>query len=451
MSKSRTTSPSPKPSSREPSRERARSVEESVTIHLESEEVAFVLGRGGHTKHKLARVSRTRIEVSSGGDVTIYGSPAAQEKAQHYIQLVLAQRTGPVYLDDVERDDLTVLKVPKECAGYITGRGGNSLRSIEEDSGTLMFFALRRGEEQDETERDDKLAHNTEQLAIFGTNAARCHATLKVMSSVEYKIPGHYIEDKTSLKEPITQFDEPDFVIESQPIPENEYSYCVGRMGSTRKKLAYAAECVLEYIGYVAFFAGRPENVACCRNYLQWLQEQRVGAVDVDTEGRTDVSVVTVKASYIGWITGSRGTELRRVEERSHTFIFTDGDRNDRDNTDREERVLVFSTNEECRRRAVHIIEDRIEQKKKNDEYRSTHRDRSPRRHRSPPRGGYGRYDRGGHGRGGYDRGYDRRDNYRRDNYRRDDYRRDDYRRNEPRRDEPRRDEPRRSRERSLR
>lgn len=52
--------------------------------------------------------------------------------------------------------------MPAECAGYITGRNGQSLRSIgnnnfffcwkklktqlvEEETGTLMFFCRRRG------------------------------------------------------------------------------------------------------------------------------------------------------------------------------------------------------------------------------------------------------------------------------------------------------------------
>lgn len=42
---------------------------------------------------------------------------------------------GPV------RPDLTAVDVPEECVGFITGRQGAVLRTLEEEWGTLMFFA----------------------------------------------------------------------------------------------------------------------------------------------------------------------------------------------------------------------------------------------------------------------------------------------------------------------
>ena len=58
----------------------------------------------------------------------------------------MAQRVGPVTIDEnFEDDDLTVILVPSEAVGFVTGSQGNFLRQVEEEWGTLMFFADFRG------------------------------------------------------------------------------------------------------------------------------------------------------------------------------------------------------------------------------------------------------------------------------------------------------------------
>ena len=49
---------------------------------------------------------------------------------------------------DAGDDDLTMLNVPSEAVGFVTGAQGNFLRSIEEEWGTLMFFADFRGRDR---------------------------------------------------------------------------------------------------------------------------------------------------------------------------------------------------------------------------------------------------------------------------------------------------------------
>lgn len=58
----------------------------------------------------------------------------------------MAQRVGPVTIEDTgDDDDLTVIMVPTEAVGFVTGSQGNFLRQVEEEWGTLMFFADFRG------------------------------------------------------------------------------------------------------------------------------------------------------------------------------------------------------------------------------------------------------------------------------------------------------------------
>ena len=49
----------------------------------------------------------------------------------------------------------------------------------------------------------------------------------------------------------------------------------LGARGSTRKKLAAAAGCILEYIGQVAVIAGHKRERRQGRDYLEWLLKQK--------------------------------------------------------------------------------------------------------------------------------------------------------------------------------
>jgi len=391
-----------------------------VIVQMGEHEVAFVLGRGGSTKTKLARVSRCRLEIDSLGKMEIIGKPESREKAKLYISLVLAQRIGPVYIDfATERDDLVTMKVPRDCVGYVTGRNGAALRGIEDEFSCLMFFARDKStqvERADEPFGRGPADRSDEILAIFGDKRSRCGAQLKVMSSIEHKVPKFYVEGD-DLRVPITHFNAEDFVVETQALEEQDFSYALGKMGSTRKKLARAAHCILQYISNIAVFAGTRHEVDCCKQYLKWLMQQRVGGVKVDDKDRTDITVVPVPARVVGFITGARGSNLREVEERSGTFCFTDGDKGQTHSPTTLERVIILSTDPEARKIAERLILERVAIKEHEvtggppsgyrrsrsrspRSYRPRSRSpyrrssRSPPRYRSPPRDSYRERDR---------------------------------------------------------
>merc|ERR1719454_798901 len=100
----------------------------------------------------------------------------------------MAQRTGPVHVtEDYDDGDLTMLLVPQETVGFVTGRAGNFLRTIEEEWGTLMFFCeISKGSHSG--------GKDYEKLAIFGGVRGRRGAELKVLSAVETKKPGYFEE-----------------------------------------------------------------------------------------------------------------------------------------------------------------------------------------------------------------------------------------------------------------
>ena len=67
------------------------------------------------------------------------------------------------------------------------------------------------------------------------------------MSAVETKRPGYFtreVKKHTSDKE--------GFASDTYPMDESELSYALGKDGTTRRKLARASGCIMEYVGQVA-------------------------------------------------------------------------------------------------------------------------------------------------------------------------------------------------------
>lgn len=306
-------------------------------IKITDDDAAFVLGKGGATKRKIARVSGAKLEIvdlksagassgMEGAEIEITGTPAARQRAKDYIGYVLSQRTGPVYIDHtMRRDDLSIVMVPMDCVGYVMGRGGQVLRDMENEWGTLMFFAKKKEDEgKDVAANGEKVQ---EILAIFGTRRSRRGAELKVMSAVEHKMPGHFLEGE-SLRVPLDQpgdGEDDDFDYDVFPFRGDEFSYALGGRGSTRKKIASASNCILEYVGQVAFLAGNERQRRQCRDYLDWLLKQKEGEFHVDVAGRDDVTTVKVPTKSVGYVTGHKGEGLRSVEASTRTFCFTNG------------------------------------------------------------------------------------------------------------------------------
>jgi len=71
------------------------------------------------------------------------------------------------------------------------------------------------------------------------------------MSAVETKRPGYFTRD---VKKHTS--DREGFASDTYPMDESELSYALGKDGTTRRKLARASGCIMEYVGQVAFICG---------------------------------------------------------------------------------------------------------------------------------------------------------------------------------------------------
>eukprot|EP00966_Prymnesium_polylepis_P033688 782911-Prymnesium_polylepis.1 len=82
----------------------------------------------GTTRRKLARASGAIMEYV-GQIAFICGSFEERTRARTYLKWLLKQRNGSVFVEDLrERTDVTIVPVPSEAIGYVTGNRGSSLR-----------------------------------------------------------------------------------------------------------------------------------------------------------------------------------------------------------------------------------------------------------------------------------------------------------------------------------
>ena len=304
-------------------------------IKLTDADAAFILGKGGKTKQKIARVSGAGLELPARSlTLEITGSDEERRLAKKYVECVMAQRVGDVVLDDRDsrfENDCTIVLVPSDCAGFVTGKNGAFLRQVEQEYGTIMFFVHLKSDEG--TRRDG------EKLAIFGPKRGRRGAELKVMAAIESRLPGHLTED---MQEHIS--DSEDWGTDVRRLKMDEMSWALGKKGATRKKLARASNCIVEYVGSVVHMSGTKRERTLAGEYLKWIMDQLVGHVEVDTEIRDDVAVLHIPQDCVGYVTGLKRATLSRIEEEWGAFMLFMDRKEDTHRQKEKAKLAIFGT-----------------------------------------------------------------------------------------------------------
>ncbi|CAK0867829.1 unnamed protein product, partial [Prorocentrum cordatum] len=357
------------------------------TMTFQDDELSYALGKQGGTRKKLERSSGAIVQYV-GHTALFSGTKPERRRAKEYMKWLFEQLEGPVYVEGWEkRDDVTVVDVPSDCIGYITGNRRAAMGAMEEEWGVLMFFMNKPGEGK------GKSRGGSEMLIICGAERPRRGAELKVMSSVETKNPGTFTKGIREKKSNEKGFDTDRMIFR-----DDELSYALGKEGATRKKLGGSSGAVLQYVGHVAFIAGDLKTRRRCREFIDWLLQQRKGSVTIaDVSQREDTTEVHVPENCKGWVTGNRGSELRRMEQETGTFMFMALDGRGM------ERLLIFchdpgtKTSPHGRMAAERLVNEMIQEKLRDDgdggRGRSDSRRRSPSPRRSPSRRGRGRSD----------------------------------------------------------
>lgn len=307
-------------------------------MRVEDADAAFILGKGGKTKHKLALVSNCKIDlVERDLIIEMTGTELQRTRARRFIKCVMAQRNGKVYVDDTEDDDkvLTLLDVPESAVGFVTGRMGNFLRTIESEWNVLMLFG---------DYGDRKKPRDCETLHIFGDLRARRGAELKIMSAAECKVPGYYSDAIRDMNPEDLISNEEGFATDYVKLRPEKISYALGPKGGTRRKVALASQCIVEYVGEIAHFSGIKEERCRGRQYLQWLFDQLDGPVTLDWKSQKHLTAIDIPNDCVGYVTGARRSALGTVEQEWGVLMFFLDTRMKRDAVSESgtEKLLIF-------------------------------------------------------------------------------------------------------------
>ena len=122
---------------------------DSEFMELESAAIAYLLGRNGATKQRLANFSGCRLEIDpsrdgASGRIEIIGTPDERKLARLCIDITLQQRNnGKVIVSEKELfagGNVTTLDVETDAVGFVLGAKGATLRQFETQYRTFMFF-----------------------------------------------------------------------------------------------------------------------------------------------------------------------------------------------------------------------------------------------------------------------------------------------------------------------
>eukprot|EP00435_Cladocopium_sp_Y103_P041622 s556_g11.t1 len=241
-------------------------------------EISYALGKQGGTRKKLERSSGAIVQYV-GMVAVVSGTKSERCRVREYMKWLFQQLEGPVYVAGWEdREDCTVVR-----------RAVADVAVAQRDSPSLDARLQWEGRGSE----------------------------LKVMSGIETKSPGFFTRGLREKQSERRAFDTDRMIFRDDelsflsPIPSDR-----GKDGATRKKLELASGAILQYVGHVAFIAGTLKERRRCREFVNWLLQQRRGSVTItDLTRREDVTEVKIPDSCKGWVTGNRGSELRRMEQ----------------------------------------------------------------------------------------------------------------------------------------
>ena len=161
---------------------------DSEFMSLESQAIAYLLGRNGATKQRLANFSGCRLEIDpnkddSTGKIEIIGTVPERKLARLCIDITLQQRNnGKLNVREdklMANGEVSTLDVDTDAVGFVLGAKGQTLRHLETQYRTFMFF-----------DNDCLPGTNKKRLYILGTEENRKKALAECENAVEYKLSG---------------------------------------------------------------------------------------------------------------------------------------------------------------------------------------------------------------------------------------------------------------------
>ena len=117
--------------------------ENSLKINLNASDMAYVMGRGGETIHRIRRCSGIAYEAHRDG-IILFGTDEEIACARLGIRLMLEMlREGRLSIDlqaPEVQEKLASVDIPIDSVGFVVGKDGVTFRRIESRHSVLMFL-----------------------------------------------------------------------------------------------------------------------------------------------------------------------------------------------------------------------------------------------------------------------------------------------------------------------
>jgi len=233
----------------------------SETITVDSGVVGLVIGRAGENLRRVEQDTGTRIQFITGPDTTgprrqcrISGSPRARDHAKAEINRIIetnrqAQGSQPANRDRGnavqtkpshqpalrEGENSTQIMVPDKTVGLIIGRGGETIRDLQERSGCHINIV-----------GENKSIQGLRPVNLIGSTTAAARAKELIMEIVESdtRNGGPGANTGRSQQDPYNDpYSGSNKITESIRVPSDSVGMIIGKGGETIKEMQNSTGC----------------------------------------------------------------------------------------------------------------------------------------------------------------------------------------------------------------
>lgn len=237
----------------------------SETITVESNVVGLVIGRAGENLRRVEQDTGTRIQFITGPDTTgprrqcrISGPLRAREHAKSEINRIIEQnrqaqsaqvgnrdnrgtavQSKPAHQPVLrEGENSTQIMVPDKTVGLIIGRGGETIRDLQERSGCHINIV-----------GENKSVNGLRPVNLIGTNAAAARAKELIMEIVESDTRAAGQNTGNTGRPQADPYSDPyggggsNKISESIRVPSEAVGMIIGKGGETIKEMQNTTGC----------------------------------------------------------------------------------------------------------------------------------------------------------------------------------------------------------------
>jgi len=153
-------------------------------MFVDNKYIGNVIGKKGANVQEIEQISNAKVQVARTENQTLERKVVFRGQVDHVahaVHLVLCRVWESMMADDVkdiESMQRTTMVIPNQVVGSVIGRGGESVKAIEKDSGATLKIASQ------DSVRDDSLGR---QLELIGTVRARSYAHYLITTIVAQK------------------------------------------------------------------------------------------------------------------------------------------------------------------------------------------------------------------------------------------------------------------------